>query len=59
MRYFISEHSKTKTVKKGATNMAVLEGLPSGGSSESNEVVTKKKKKKKGEKQRGHPLRLF
>ena len=54
-RYFISEHGKTKTVKKGATNMAVLEGLPSGGSSESNEVVTEKKKKEKKRRETKRP----
>jgi hypothetical protein len=47
MRYFISEHSKTKTVKKKATNLPVSEGLPSGEASEANEATTEKKESNK------------
>ena len=47
-RYFISEHSKKKkNVKKGATNVSVSEGLPSGEASKSNKVATKKKEHNK------------
>jgi hypothetical protein len=43
-RYFICDHSRTKTVKKEATNVSVSEGLPSGEASESYEVATKRKR---------------
>jgi hypothetical protein len=46
-RYFICDHGRIKAVKKEATNVSVLEGLPSGEASESNEVITKKKESSK------------
>jgi hypothetical protein len=42
-RYFISEHSKTKTVKKKATDVSVPKDLPFGEASKLNEATTKKK----------------
>jgi hypothetical protein len=46
-RYFIFEHSKTKTEKKEATKVSVSEGVPSEEASESNEVTIKKKESNK------------